>query len=138
MSLESFASKAYENSVAKPASNIVSAVKNEPNLLGKAPALAGEIAKEAAFIPLRNIGSIMSWTTKKMLSVLGGTVSLVGSAAMLVPLPIPGVKNGAEIRGNLASLSERIRSSAQGKSVRFSDSLGTIGKNGAGVSSQAA
>ncbi len=129
MSLESFASKAYENSVAKPATNIVSAVRNEPNLLGKVPTGVGEIAKEAALIPLRNIGSIMGWSIKSMGKILGSTLSLAGSAAMLIPLPIPGIKNGAQIRGSLNSLSQSIRGSAQGDTVKFADRLGSIGQN---------
>lgn len=99
MSLESFASKAYENSVQKPVTNIASAVRSEPNMLGKVPTGLGEVAKEAALIPLRNIGSIMGWSVKSVIGVLGSTVSLVGSAALLMPLPIPGIKNGAQIRG---------------------------------------
>ena len=140
MSLESFASKAYENSVQKPASNIYSAIRNEPNLLGKVPTGVGEIAKEAALIPLRNIGSIMGWSVKSMIGVLGSTVSLVGSAAMLVPLPIPGVKNAAQIRGSLTSLSDNIRSSAQGNTLKFSDRVGSIGQNNgsSAVTAQAA
>jgi len=94
MSLESFGAKAYDNTVQKPVNNIVSAVRHEPNILGKASTGVAEIAKEAAFIPLRNIGSIMNWSVKSMEKVFGSALKLVGSAALLVPLPFPSAKNG--------------------------------------------
>jgi hypothetical protein len=97
MGFESFTAKAYDIGVATPLKKVANAVKNEKNLLGKIPTVLGELGKEAVFTPLRAIGSISSWTIKSMIGVLGGTVKLAGSVAMLVPLPLPGIKKKSQV-----------------------------------------
>ena len=79
----------------------------------------GAILKESVRLPLENIGHISNWTGKQIFRLLGKTLKLSANAAMLVPLPIPGVSNLASIRGRMNAVVQAFQEKTRGNPETF-------------------
>lgn len=121
--IEKAVDKAIDINIKQPASRIKSAVKSQNNFASGVSTGVGEFVKEAALLPLQNIGVISSWGLKQMAKVLGGSVKLGLQGLSLIPLPIPGGKGVsiASMRNQAVSLREAIDVKARGSTENFKD-----------------
>lgn len=121
--------KAIDINIKQPFGRIKNAVKGQKDFVGGVSTGVGEFVKEAALLPFQNIGVISSYALKKMAGVLGGTMKLGLQGLSLIPLPLPGGKNGtsiADLRGRATAFREAIDVKAHGSPEKFADILARI------------
>lgn len=123
-SVEKLAAKAFDINMRQPFDRMKTEVGKQNNVASGISTGVGEFVKEAALLPLQNIGVISSWGLKQMAKVLGGSVKLGLQGLSLIPLPIPGGKKGtsiADLRGRAVALRQTIDIKAQGSPENFKD-----------------
>lgn len=92
----------------------------QKDVFGVPGTMVAETLKEGLVrLPLENILRISQWSAKKMLSLLGSTLKTGLRAATLIPLPLPGGKSVAELRGDVRSAKEAFKEMARGNPGSF-------------------
>jgi|GEM_PF-1728947 len=89
------------------------------DVFGVPGTMVAETLKEGVRLPLENILRISQWSAKKILSLLGSTLKTGLKAATLIPLPLPGRKSVAELRGDARSAKEAFEEMARGNPGSF-------------------
>jgi hypothetical protein len=105
----------------------VSAKTNSASFFDKPGTMVAETLKEGLIrLPAENILRISSWTTRKIFSLLGSTLKTGLLAATLIPLPLPGGKSVADIRGDLRGYKEALFQKARGNPGSFGEIFANI------------
>lgn len=107
-----------KNFVSEPVGRISAAVgQTRPGL--KANVLVAETLKEALTAPIRAVFGISQFTGKKVFSLIGSVLGTGIQAATLIPLPLPGGRSIASVRGDISAVRQTIDQQARGNPESF-------------------